>query len=100
MKKFRPIDLPPRVAVKHRRIQGQLPHYNWVETNEWYPAHYQVNHRTISRQFYRLHYLACHAPRPVRQRWWHQYRRRSQQLFGTHAMSVHYSNTWSAGSWL
>ena len=100
MKKFRPIDLPQRVAVRQRRLQGTLPAYNWTHSNDWYPASWQVNHRCIGDQFARLHYLACHAPQPIRLRWWPRYKRRCRALFGTARMSVAYANAWSCHSWL
>lgn len=100
MKKFRPIDFPAKVAIKQRRLQGQLPQYNWVENNEYYPVSWQINHKTLSRQFYKLHYLACHAPRPVRLRWWPIYKQKSRKMFGTLQMSRRYANAWSCHSWL
>lgn len=75
-KKFRPLGLSSRFRLKVNRISlgNSRKNYNWQNHDRgWWPAAYQLNHKTLSKQFMRLHYLAAHAPQPIRQRWAPQY---------------------------
>ena len=76
-KKFRPVDLSPRFTIKKNLIMigNSRVSYNWQNYDrDWWPAVYQINHKTLSKQYMRLHYLAAHAPKSVRQRWFNAYR--------------------------
>lgn len=71
LKKFRPIPVNALRRIRNeRRASGYKGNYNWRNYDtDWWPSSYQINHKTLHKQFIRLHYLAWHAPLPVRQRW-------------------------------
>ena len=101
MNKFRPRNIPKSYVLRQRLRTGRSENYNWQTRVKWYPAGWGVNKKVIGDQFSRLHYLACHAPGPVRKKWWPAYSMFMSRHFG-HASraSVRYLNTWSAHSWL
>ncbi len=101
MNKFRPQEINKRHTFR-LRLKGygnEWINYNWQTRVEWYPAGYRLNKKTISKQFSRLHYLACHAPKPVQKRWAPAYRAFYKRHFGVTG-SMRYLNTWTAHAWL
>ena len=100
--KFRPSSsMTTRSVMRERRKYGALHgNYNWQSRVEWYPVGFKLNHKTISKQFGRLHYLACHSPAPVAKRWQRAYNVFYRRHFGTVNGSVRYLNTWSCHAWL
>ena len=99
MNKFRPQDISKRYIIRQRLLTGRSENYNWQSRIEWYPAGYRLNKKTIFRQFGRLHYLACHAPGPVKKRWAPAYKAFYKKRFGVTG-SMRYLNTWTAHAWL
>jgi len=99
MNKFRPQSISKRHAIKLRRVYGRSETYNWQSRVKWYPVGWGANRRVLGGIFGRLHYLACHAPKPVQQRYQRAYRALCQRLFAERA-SIHYANKYSAHSWL
>ena len=68
---FRPVAINRLHFVKDR-LQGYGQHWMY----HWYPRHdhayareNSLNRRTLGRIFSNLHYLAEHAPYPVRKKW-------------------------------
>lgn len=101
MNKFRPQDLSKVYRMKKRRMGGMNLPYNWQTRIEWFPVGYKLNRRTISKQFGKLHYLACHAPKPIQKKWRVVYNQFCKKLFADESnVSMHYSNKWTAHSWL
>jgi hypothetical protein len=99
MNKFRPQDISKRYIMRQRLLTGRCENYNWQSRVEWYPVGYRLNKKTIARQFGRLHYLACHAPKPVQKRWASAYTTFYKKHFGVTG-SMRYLNTWTAHAWL
>ena len=99
MNKFRPQGLSKRFILKQRLKYGRPDNYNWQTRVKWYPAGWGFNKQVIGRIFGRLHYLACHAPAPVQQRYQRAYRALDARLTPQRA-SVRYIDTYSAGAWL
>jgi hypothetical protein len=103
MNKFRPQDISKRYTIS-LRLKGYdrtFTSHNWQSRTEWYPVGYKLNKRTISKQFGRLHYLACHAPTPIQRKWRVTYNNFHTKHFGAvKGASMRYLNTWSAHSWL
>ena len=74
------------------------------------PVHGQAQQRlrqrtrgqvSIARRFGQLHYLACHAPAPVREAWQPRYRANYVSRFGNYNLaSNRYISQWSCHSWL
>lgn len=99
--KFRPSSSMETKAVMKMRLKyGRSDNYNWQSRIEWYPVGYNINHKTIFKQFGKLHYLACHAPKPVTKRWKKAYDLYYKTHFGTEKGTMRYLNTWSCHSWL
>lgn len=100
--KFRPSSsMSTRLIMKERRKYRHTDNYNWQSRIEWYPVGFKLNHKTIFKQFGKLHYLACHAPKPVTKKWQKAYNNYYTRHFGTHdGASVRYLNKWSCHSWL
>lgn len=101
MNKFRPQDLSKSYVMKQRLKYGRSDNYNWQSRVEWFPAGYKLNKKTISKQFSKLHYLACHAPAPVCKKWAPAYKVFMNKHFGDSGKaSMRYLNTYSAHSWM
>lgn len=99
----RPQDIPKRYIIKERLRTGKSVNYNLIERSvfQWYPAGWRINRKTIGRQHSRLHYLACHAPEPVKKKWAKVYNKFQAKYFGQIGKaSVRYLNTYSAHSWM
>lgn len=101
MNKFRPQDLPKRYVFKQRLLYGRSESYNWQTHVKWYPAGWGFNKKVIGNIYSRLHYLACHAPKPIRKKWVNAYDNFQAKHFGSKGKaSVRYLNTWSCHSWM
>jgi len=101
MNKFRPQAINPRwKLVENRKYRGTFSN-NWQTRIEWFPAGYGINKRTIAKQFRKLHYLACHSPKPVALKWHSAYNQFSNKHFANRGKaSIRFLNTWTAHSWL
>ena len=101
MHKFRPLDIGTRYIMRQRRLIGRVENYNWQTRVEWYPVGWKSNHISISRTFSNLHYLACHAPLPIRKKWRNAYKNFYDKYFaGKGNASIRYLNKWTSHSWL
>ena len=101
MNKFRPTDTPKRDIIKQRLKYGRSDNYNWQTHVKWYPAGWGFNKRVIGGQHMNLHYLACHAPDPIKKRWRKTYDNFMAKHFGTKGKaSCRYLNTYSCHSWM
>lgn len=98
---YRPQDLPKRFTILGRRKYGRTDNYNFVNRVKWYPAGWGFNKRVLGSIHSRLHYLACHAPKPVQKRWAKTYANFQAVHFGSRGRaSMRYLNQWSCHSWL
>ncbi len=101
MNKFRPQDTSKRSIIKQRLKYGRTDNYNWQTRVKWYPAGWGFNKRVIGNQHSRLHYLACHAPEPIRKQWRTTYKAFMDKHFGDAGRaSVRYLNKWSCHNWM
>lgn len=101
MNKFRPQDIGKSYVMKQRLKYGRTDNYNWQTRIEWYPVGYSINKRTIAKQFQKLHYLACHAPKPVTMKYKLAYNQfENKYLASKGNASMRFLNTWTAHSWL
>lgn len=103
-KMFRPHQPNKRMTMR-LRYKGYsaewISMYNFVDRVKWYPAGWGFNRRVLGDIHSRLHYFACHAPKPVQQRWRVAYKNFMAQHFGNAGRaSIRYLNTWSCHSWL
>jgi hypothetical protein len=100
MKKFRPQSQSKLWTMQSRRKHGTSTSYAWQTRVAWVPVGWKPNQISIARRFAQLHYLACHAPVPVQQRWQPAYQQFFIRHFGTGRATVRYLNRWSCHSWL
>lgn len=101
MNKFRPQDISKSYVIKQRLKYGRLYNYNWQTRAKWYPAGWGFNKKVLGGMHSRLHYLACHAPKPIRKRWAKVYDNFQAKHFGSKGnASIRYLNTWSCHSWM
>jgi hypothetical protein len=101
MNKFRPQDLPKHYIMKQRLKYGRSENYNWQTRIKWYPAGWKVNQISIGNRFGQLHYLACHAPAPVKLKWQKAYNNLCKKLFAQNGrVSMRYQNKYTAHAWL
>jgi len=100
MNKFRPQDIPKSFTIKQRLKYGRSDNYNWQTRVKWYPAGWGFNKKVIGGIHGRLHYLACHAPKPIQLKWKNAYKVFYKKHFGTHRASARYLNNWSCHSWM
>lgn len=101
--KFRPSSAMTTKNIMRERLKygSCLGNYNWQSRIEWYPVGFKSNHRTIFKQFGKLHYLACHAPDPICKRWQKAYSTFYKKHLGAFkGASMRYLNKWSCHSWL
>lgn len=100
---FRPMELSKRATIKLRRngYGNEWINYNFPTRVKWWPAGWKYNHRVIGGIHSRLHYLACHAPKPIQKRWRVTYANFMSKHFGDPAQtSVRYLNKYSCHSWM
>jgi hypothetical protein len=98
MNRFRPQDISKKYIMRARLLGGRT-NYNWQSRGEWYPVGWKPNHISIGRRFGQLHYLACHSPAPIQQKWQPAYRRFCKQHIPSRA-SMRYLETFTYDSWL
>lgn len=102
MNRFRPQDINPRFRLKYRLIYGRTESYNWQSRHTYQRVNpLPLNHETLGRIFGRLHYLACHAPKPVQKKWrvvYNNFMKRYCAEGGRH--SIKFANTYTAHAWL
>lgn len=99
---FRPQVVSAKWKLRQRRLGGPWAgNLNFKSRIEWYPASWTAHQQQFARRFSRLHYLACHAPGPVQQRWTAAYRLFEQRHFAIKGRAtVRYVNTYTCHSWL
>lgn len=101
MNMFRPQGMTKAYVFKQRLKFGRSDNYNWQSRVKWYPAGWGFNKRVLGRIHSRLHYLACHAPAPIRVKYRNVYREFCKKHFGDAGRgSVRYLNKYSCHSWL
>lgn len=101
MNKFRPHGIPKSYLIKQLMRFGRRENYNWQTRVKWYPAGWGFNKKVIGDQHSRLHYLARHAPDPIKKRWAKAYDNFQAKHFGTRGnASMRYLNKWSCYSWM
>lgn len=100
--KFRPSSsMNKKNVMRMRRKYGKNDTYNWQSRIEWFPVGFKTNHKTIFKQFGKLHYLACHSPDPITKKWRNAYDNFYKKHFGAYkGASVRYLNKYSCHSWL
>ena len=87
--------------MRLRLATGSSESFNWQPRVRRCPAGWALNRQVLRRIFGQLHYLACHAPKPVQLRWRPAYNNFcNQHLAQNGRASVRYLNKYTAHSWL
>lgn len=99
--KFRPQDFSKTYIMKERLRYGHNDNYNFQTRIEWFPVGYKLNKKTIAKQFGKLHYLACHSPKPIAKKWQSAYNIFMTKHFATKGKaSMRFLNKHTCHSWL
>ena len=99
--KYRPIEINKKYKVRYRLKTGRSESYNWRSRVRWYPAGWKINNQTLGRIFNRLHYLGCHAPKPVQQKWRVVYNQFQAKYFASRGKaSNRFLEKYTAYKWL
>lgn len=89
------------MRLRRKGYGNEWCNYNFVKRDRWYIANWGINKRVLGSIHNRMHYLACHAPGPVRKYWRTTYNNFMNKHFGDAGKaSMRYLNTWSCHSWL
>lgn len=98
---YRPQETPRVYALRERR-RGRGDNIQWFK---WHPRNHSffkdmpLNQRTLGKVMCNLHYLASHAPEPIRNRWHSADRLFHRTHYGVGKQSTRYANTWTMHSW-
>lgn len=100
--KFSPVHGQAQQRLRQRtRGQPLEPNFNFRPRFAYVNHTWAPNQVSIARRFGQLHYLACHAPAPVREAWQPRYRANYVSRFGNYNLaSNRYISQWSCHSWL
>ena len=87
--------------TKIRMIRnGSGGQYNWYTRSHDSPPTFKLNHVVLSRIHRRLHYLAYHAPLPIRVQWAPKCAQFEKVHFGVQQLqSVRFMTKHTMGSW-
>jgi hypothetical protein len=66
---FKPQDLPKKFTMQERRLGGKKINYNFVSRVKWKSFDWNINQIFLVNTHSRLHYLACHSPTKIQQRY-------------------------------
>lgn len=97
---FRPQDIPKKFIMQERMIGGGRVNYNFCNRVKWYPAGWGLNKKVLGKMHSKLHYLACHAPEPVKKKWQQNYKVFYAKHFGSDIASVRFLNNHSCHAWM
>jgi len=97
---FKPQDLPKKFTMQERRLGGKKINYNFVSRVKWKSFDWNINQIFLVNTHSRLHYLACHSPTKIQQRYKKVYTLFMNNHFGSHKASIRYLNNWSCHSWM
>lgn len=94
------MEMSKSATIRMRRL-GMSENYNFSRRAKWYPAGWQYNQRVLGSIHSRMHYLACHAPKPIQEKWRVTYNNFMINHFGAAGKgTMRYLNKWSCHSWL
>ena len=99
--KYRPTDVSKKYRIRYRIETGRSESFNWRSRVRWYPAGWQVNRQNLFRAFSKLHYLGCHAPKPIQQNYRKLYNLFTEKYLATKGKtSTRYISNYTAHKWL
>ena len=99
--KYRPTDVSKKYRIRYRIETGRSESFNWRSRVRWYPAGWQVNRQNLFRAFSKLHYLGCHAPKPIQQKYRKLYNLFTEKYLATKGKtSTRYISNHTAHKWL
>ena len=99
--KYRPTDVSKKYRIRYRIETGRSESFNWRSRVRWYPAGWQFNRQNLFRAFSKLHYLGCHAPKPIQQKYRKLYNLFTEKYLATKGKtSIRYISNYTAHKWL
>ena len=100
VKLFRPKNYSKYLILRHRLEGGTISMRNFQVRNAYKPAFYTKHQAQFAKRFWKLHYLAVHAPDPVRKQWINVYKNFYKKHFGDDKASTRFLNKYTCWSWL
>lgn len=98
---FRPQNINKVYLMKDHLHHGADRKHNFQTRHDRFPAGYLINKKTIAKQFAKLHYLACHAPKPIALKWRSAYNVFMIKHFADKGKaSMRFLNNHTCNSWL
>ena len=99
--KYRPMDVSKKYRIRYRIETGRSESFNWRSRVRWYPAGWNINRQNLFRVFSKLHYLGCHAPKPIQQKYRKLYNLFTAKYLATKGKtSTRYISNYTAHKWL
>ena len=99
--KYRPMDVSKKYRIRYRIETGRSESFNWRSRVRWYPAGWNINRQNLFRVFSKLHYLGCHAPKPIQKQWKKAYNLFMKKHFAIAGKaSMRFLNNYTCHSWL
>jgi len=99
---FQPQQISKLWMIRERR-QGSPWAFNtnFKLRSNYVPAGWTKHQNQFAKRFSRLHYLACHSPKPIAIKWRSVYNQYMKKNFGVGGKaSTRYLNKYSCHSWL
>ena len=99
--KYRPMDVSKKYRIRYRLETGRSESFNWRSRVRWYPVGWKLNRQNLFRFFSKLHYLGCHAPKPIQQKYKRVYNLfEEKHLASRGKTSKRYLSNYTANKWL
>jgi hypothetical protein len=99
--KYRPSDVSKKYRIRYRLETGRSESFHWHSRVRWYPVGWKLNRQTLGRIFSRLHYLGCHAPKPIQLKYKRVYNLFEEKYFASKGKaSSRYLGNNTAYKWL
>ena len=99
--KYRPSDVSKKYRIRYRLETGRSESFHWHSRVRWYPVGWKLNRQTLGRIFSRLHYLGCHSPKPIQQKYKRVYNLFTEKYLATKGKaSSRYRKNNTAHKWL
>ena len=98
--RFRPQQWAGKYRLRCAREKMFLGEYNWYVHSKA-SEDVELKHRVLGKIAGHLHYLASHAPEPVRKKWWNTYKRFMNRHTGNSKRgSFRFITKYTADKWL
>lgn len=99
---FRPKDYNKLWLLRERRTGSPwATNVNFEQRSNYQPINWSSHQQQFARRFYRLHYLACHSPNKIQQKYKHVYKNFMDRHFGERGKSsIRFINAHTCHKWM